>query len=185
MKTEKRPLVSEIWNFHVDSIGPAPLLPRQNCENREKSPKCTKNDRFRQIDFLNTAQFLSSYTPFDAELHVEFCELVSMFVTLFVHGLFTKTRSKNCRRNCADPMASEKALSPATRNSTILSFSKLSNKKYSIRRGIARGMECDSLQLCNFVIFLPITLEFANDAFAWKLINIKSGNNLSFWLDYH
>ena len=80
---------SALWcrkyeTFHVNSVGPAPRLPRQNHEIRGKSLKCTKNDQFRQIDFLNTAQFHSSYTPFDAELHLEFFELVGMFVTRFV-----------------------------------------------------------------------------------------------------
>ena len=85
MKIEQRPLVSEIRNFLCQFGRPPPLrLPRQNHENREKSLKCTKNDQFRQNDFLNTAQFHSCYTPFDAELHLEFFELVGMFVTRFV-----------------------------------------------------------------------------------------------------
>ena len=63
-------------------------------------------------DFLNTVYFRSSYTAFDAELHLEFFELVYMFVTWFIIELLTKNRSKNRRWNFADPMASEKALSP-------------------------------------------------------------------------
>ena len=91
---------------------PPTVLQRQNRENREKSPKCTKNDQFRQTESLNLAYFHSSYTSFDAELQVEFFELLGMFVTLFVLALLTKTRSGNRRRNIADPMATEKALLP-------------------------------------------------------------------------
>ena len=71
---------------------PPTVLQRQNRENREKSPKCTKNDQFRQIDFLNTAYFHSSYTSFDAELHAEFFELSCMFVARFIIDLLTKNR---------------------------------------------------------------------------------------------
>ena len=88
---------------------PPTVFPRQNQENRGKSPKCTKNDQFRQIDFLNTALIHSNYTPIDAELHAKFFELICMFVALFVLELFTKNRSKNHRRNFADPMASKSA----------------------------------------------------------------------------
>ena len=72
-----------------------------------------ENDQFRQIDFLNTIYFHSSYTSFDAELHLQFFEIINKFVTRSVLELLTKTRSKNRRRNFTDPTASEKALPPA------------------------------------------------------------------------
>ena len=76
-------------------------------ENRGKTPKCTKNDPFRQIYFLNTACFHSNYTPFDAELHAKFFEIVCKFLTRSVLELLTKIRSKNRRRNFGDPKAPE------------------------------------------------------------------------------
>ena len=91
---------SAIWcqkheGFHSYSIGPAPRFPAKNSWKSEKNPKCTKNDQFRQIDFLNTAYFYLSHTPFDAESHVEFFEPICMFVTRFIPELLTKNVSKN------------------------------------------------------------------------------------------
>ena len=104
-----------IWSFLCKFDRPRPLFCRDKIEKiRKKSPKCTENDQFRQIDFLTTAYFHSNYRPFDAELHAEFFELIYMFVRRFVLELLTKTRSKNSRRNFADPMASEKGHSQSS-----------------------------------------------------------------------
>ena len=70
-----RKLKSAIWcrkyeTFHADSIGPAPRFTATKSRKSGKNLKCTKNDQFRQIDFLNTAYFHASYTPFDAELNL-------------------------------------------------------------------------------------------------------------------
>ena len=104
MKIEERHLVSGRGSFPCQFHRPRPpVLPRPNRENREKAPKCTKNDHFRQICFLNTAYFHSNYTPIDAELHVEFFEPTFMCVTCNDLELLKKNRSKNRRRNSAHP----------------------------------------------------------------------------------
>ena len=127
-------LKSAIWcrkyeTCHANSIGPAPCFAATKSWKSGKTPKCTKNDQFRQIDFLNTVYFHSSYTLFDVELHVEFFELVFMFVTRVVPELLTKNRSKTRRRNFADPMASEKALSPGHSHFDQIVILKIIEKK--------------------------------------------------------
>ena len=119
MKIEKRPLFDR----------PRPRFAATKSWKSGKTPKCTKNDQIRQIYFLNTAYFHLSYTPFNAELNLEFFELICMFVTCFVLELLTKNRSENRRRNFADPMASEKALFTLHSQIDQIVITKLSNKK--------------------------------------------------------
>ena len=127
--------MSESEAFCANSIGPAPCFAAtKSRKSGKKSPKCTETDQFRLSDFLTTAYFHSSYTPFDAELHAEFFELICMFVRRFVLELLTKTWSKNSRRNFADSMASEKGHS---QSSQINIFLFNLNKIYSVRRIIA------------------------------------------------
>ena len=60
-----------------------------------KNPKWPENDQFRQFDFLIKRFFGSSYTPFDAELQMEFFEITCRSIGCTVIELLTKNVSKN------------------------------------------------------------------------------------------
>ena len=64
-------------------------------QNREKTRKCREKDRFRQFHFWTKRFLRSSFTAFDAELQMEFFEIICKFVGRLVLELWTKNVSGN------------------------------------------------------------------------------------------